>query len=735
VDSSLLKLGAGTLELAGANTFSGTTTVLEGSLLVTSPGTLVSTSLTLAQGGTLLLNPGVHLPPTILNGAGSLFLQPQTVVLTGGVFSGTILFASGVPADFGMRIDPDASVTLSGTHLFSGTLYVGSLSPVVKASTLLVGTSSLTDGSGNVSSGPAGAGKVWVVQGSTLSAASGSWTLHNEVLWEKNSFAGLAGTLAINGKSVFLQTDKDAGNIALGVQTGAVGILNNVSDLQTVADASADWSFTKIGAGTLVLGGPLTTKAARWVVTGGSLRLQPDVTWSPTVGKEIKLDGGTIRYGGGISGDLSSKLTLVSGSFGGVEVMDGESVTFASVISGGTGARFVKMGAGTLVMGTGNAFDGISLAGGTFSVGTLEALGTGGITFLGGTLRFAPGFSGDASPRFAAPFGEAISVDVGTQRLTFSSPLIGSGGLQKLGVGNLYLPIPSPSISGALDLVAGVLNIADSTALGSAGLDGTVRRGATLQLEYLQAGVNTLAAGQLVLQAGAAPGQSGGLVNLSGNNFFDGTLSAGQGILAGTLSVDGGVLLVKTLSFANNANASSYLDGRGAGLIQSVSTGVNGYGNLIKQGPGTWTLTAQSAFQHEGQTAVRGGSLIWDLAETPASAALVSVAGSLVFAGGALVIKGGSGASTFTAVYADPQNLLWSVPYSAGDGGSGVVDHFGARGNSQSLRCGRGRSVDRLATQYRGEVQRQYFGVFAVRWQGNFHRRYRKLRLRLECRC
>ena len=64
-DISLVKIGAGTQTLTGANTYSGTTTVNGGTLLVDSPGSLPATAVTVNSGATLGGSGTINGPVTV----------------------------------------------------------------------------------------------------------------------------------------------------------------------------------------------------------------------------------------------------------------------------------------------------------------------------------------------------------------------------------------------------------------------------------------------------------------------------------------------------------------------------------------------------------------------------------------------------------------------------------------------------------------------------------------------
>ena len=79
----LLKVGTGTLVLSGINTYTGSTTVEAGTLLVTSSTALPSgTSLTVGAGGTFIFDPSVAGSPVVASqGQTAAVPEPGTLAL------------------------------------------------------------------------------------------------------------------------------------------------------------------------------------------------------------------------------------------------------------------------------------------------------------------------------------------------------------------------------------------------------------------------------------------------------------------------------------------------------------------------------------------------------------------------------------------------------------------------------------------------------------------------------
>ncbi|NBV87734.1 MAG: hypothetical protein EBS01_16020, partial [Verrucomicrobia bacterium] len=327
-------------------------------------------------------------------------------------------------------------------------------------------------------------------------------------------------------------------------------------------------SLAKDGLGTLVLAGSSTLTGVTAVNSGVlSLTNQNALAMSTlSVGSAGAVSFGSLTAVnlGGLTG--STALALQSGTVAlAMNVgANGNSTVYDGSLSGSGSVN--KVGAGALVLAGSSSYSGgTKLSGGILSVANTSALGSGSLTFNGGTLQYAGGFNADLSPKITAlAAGISARVDTGTNTVTFSGSLTGAGGLTKSGAGTLILAGTS-SYSGGTNLSGGILAFANATAFGS---------------------------GSLTFSGGTLQYASGFNTDLSTKfNPFAAGVSA---------SVDTGT---NTVTFSGT---------------------LAGLGGLTKLGAGTLVLSGTNSFT--GATNVAGGMLLLNAANTLPSAVALSVA-------------------------------------------------------------------------------------------------------------
>ncbi|XRD76236.1 autotransporter-associated beta strand repeat-containing protein [Dyella marensis] len=502
----LSKLGAGTLVLTGANTYSGGTTVSAGTL----------------QGD------AASLQGNILDNAALVFDQGAN-----GTFAGS-LSGTGTVTKLGA-----GTLTLSGASSYTG-------GTTISAGALQGDTSSLqgniTDNASLIFNQGTDGTFTGAIAGSGSLTKLGTGTV---TLSGANSYSG--GTTisagALQGDTTSLQ-----GNIT----DNASLIFNQGTDGSFAGIVSGSGSLTKLGAGTVTLSGANTysggTTISAGALQGDTISLQGNITdnaslifnqgadgtFAGTVsgsGSLTKLGAGTLTlsgansYSGGTTigaGALQGDSTSLQGNItdnASLIFNQGAAGSFGGVISG-TGS-VTKLGAGTLTLSGANSYSG----GTTISAGALQ----GDSTSLQGNITD----------------NAALIFNQGTDG-TFNGTLSGSGTLLKSGAGMLTLDTVNP-LSGATTVAAGTLIVGDNSHPGATlGSNVTVNGGATL------GGIGTI--GGLDLSGTVIPGNTTGTLTVTGNAVFHpgssyqvGATPQGQSsriVVGGTASILGGSVLV-----------------------------------------------------------------------------------------------------------------------------------------------------------------------------------------------
>ncbi|MBS7811018.1 autotransporter-associated beta strand repeat-containing protein [Roseococcus pinisoli] len=525
--ADLFKTSGGTLVLSGTNTYSGLTTIGNGTLRVGAGGTTGTLgSGNVVVGNTLAFNrsDAALVAANAISGAGRVRqIGSGTTTLTGA-----LSYTGGTFVDAGTLIlgDTTHSVTLPG----NATIAAGGMLSLQNGS---LGSGTITNG-GSLAIG--------------LNATAGSATINSDaapltsVVFSGNA---TAGTAQINNRANLEFT---------GSATAANSTITNDCCLRFSGSATAgSATIVNAAAGNIDFDDTATAGSAS-ISNAGFVRFLTSAT------------GGTAAYTGqaGSTMDFSFRTGAGTtlGSLAGTGAVDlgsitlavggnNTSTTFAGVIAdggllGGSGAGLTKVGTGTLTLTGTNTYTGLT----TVSAGTLR-VGNGGTT---GTLG-----TGGVVNNAALAFDRSDVV-------TLSHAVSGTGSLIQAGTGNLIVD-NTQAYTGATFVNAGRLSVNGSIA-SSSGV--TVASGGTLGGNGHLPGV--------VVQAGGtiAPGNSIGTLNIDGNL----TLASGsttqievQGPLIDRLNVTGAATLGGTLHLL--AQAGPYIFNAPYTIIQAGAVAGN----------------------------------------------------------------------------------------------------------------------------------------------------------------
>ncbi|MES2594756.1 MAG: autotransporter-associated beta strand repeat-containing protein [Verrucomicrobiota bacterium] len=634
-NGGLTKNGTGTLTLSGgsANTYLGTTTVNDGTLVLnkSSGNAMASTSLVIGD------STGVAASAVVQNNASNQIPDGAAVTIrtdgqlnlqgfTEGV--GTLTMSGGsVTGTAGSRLDLGGNVAISTTatniaQITSG-IGLGSTARV-----FTVNDNSVTTDSDLAISG--------VISG-TATASLTKTGLGTMTLSGTNTFSGGA---VVNAGMLIMDNASALGTIAanLGDTTGSTSASLAFSSTsgRTVANAITVRSGS---SGTATLGGLNTS--------------------------------GVNTFSGGIT---LNKTAIVTAETGG-------EVAFSNVITGAGG--LTKIGAGIVRLSAANTYTGLTtINAGTLAYGVSDAIAAGAVTIDGATSVLDLGANRtDTVGQVILTNGGTITGS-GTSVLSSSAnydlrsgsaniPLGGPVGLLKSTTGTVVLSGVN-TYSGTTSVTAGTLQLGVAGSLPATSAV-TVSSGATINANgFAQtigslagAGAMTMGAGSLTTggdntsttYSGVISGSSGlvkngsGTFTLSGANSYTGTTA----INVGTLQL-GAINAVTTTSAVTVASGATYnlanfnstigsIAGAGNVTLGSgtLNTGgdntsttfagvVSGTGAMTKAGSGTLTLTGANTFS--GNMLVDTGTVIL----SAANGSVLSASGITIGTGATLTL-------------------------------------------------------------------------------------------------
>ncbi|GAB1488057.1 hypothetical protein MASR2M8_05000 [Opitutaceae bacterium] len=524
-----------TTVLAGANTYTGVTTITAGTLVAANNAALGTTAFgtTVASGATLGLEGGVNLGTEALT----------SVQGTGVGANGAILNLSG-------------NNTIGGTVTYANATTIGSTAGTLTMSGLQTGTNrSLTyTGAGDITV----SGNITTGSGTLTKSGDGTLTLSGA-----NTFTGATN---INQGTLVA-----ASNTALGTTAGGV-----------VVATGATLGFQ----GGITIGTEALTVSGAGYDSSGVIR---NISGNNTYQGAITFNADSTIT------SVANTLTL-SGALGGTNrslVFNGTgNTTVSGAISTGSGSLTMS-GSGTLTLSGANAYTGatnvssgtLMLSGGAERIDNASALTvSSGATFdLNGNNETVASISGAGN----ILLGGATLTSGTTTNTAFSGVISESGAVTKQGTGTLTLS-GTNTYTGLTSVANGTLLIQGSSALGTSAGGTTVSGGATLAL---QGGITVN--DETLTLTGAGSSGAGALRNVADTNTWNGNVTlAGDTtvVSAGGLLNIGGSAISGIDTFSVGANQLIFSTAGGNIDIRSGLTG-SGAGTITKDGSGTLTLS------------------------------------------------------------------------------------------------------------------------------------------------
>ncbi|MGN6769612.1 MAG: autotransporter domain-containing protein, partial [Rhizobiaceae bacterium] len=408
-----------------------------------------------------------------------------------------------------------------------------------------------TGGSGNITNGIGGGGGGGggygvVVDGNGLTFANtgavrgGNGGNGGFSYWDVGGFGGNGGMgLVFTGSG---DTLVNSGSITGGA--GGIpgnGVAHGLPGLGGVGIVGANLSITNSGAITGGLAGDGSMRARAIYFTGGTNTLELQAG-SAITGDVVGTHADTFRLGG--STDATFDVSALGTQYTGF-------------------STFEKTGRSTWTLtGTTFGFTPWRIDDGTLAIssdGNLGNIGSGPLTFDGGTLEFLTSFDTSRSVTLDAGGG---SFDTGTNDVTLSGAIGGAGSLTKLGGGTLTLTNTN-NYAGGTTISAGVLQ------LGNGGTPGSITG------DVVDNGVLAFNRSDALTLAG----------NISGNGGVQ-QLGSGKTILTGSNSYTGDTTIsAGTLQFGDGSSGGSGGNGGTGGTGGNAGIGGTG-GNAGSGGTG-----------------------------------------------------------------------------------------------------------------------------------------------------
>ena len=592
----LTKSGAGSLVLAGTNTYDGETIISAGTLEVQG---------TLGNG---------NYSGNITNSATMSINSSSNQTLSGTISGSGVLSKNG-----------SGTLTLTGTNTYSGQTTIEGGTVIASNSSSLGATpGSVTSTNIVLNNGTLQTTNSFSIgsnKGITVVGSGGTINTDASTTFTYGGVISSNGTLTKTGDGTLTLSGANTYTGATTVSAGTLNVTGTLSDDTAITvssgatyDVDASDTIKSIdGAGTIdiessqtLTAGDATNKTFSGVIQGSG-GLAKTGTGTLTLSGTNTYTGDTTISQGGITlqGQLESGnydgLIANSGTF---TIDSSSNQTLAGVISG-TGA-LNKSGSGTLTLSGTNTYSGsTTITNGTISVSSSANLGAtpgsadaDNIIFNGGTLSATNDFTLGTNKGITLTGNGTIDVS-SSNTMTFDGIITDSGNLTKSGSGTLVLGGANQN-DGIITVNAGTLEISDQYSLGSSSGGTVVADGASLKITdaITIANENLTLNGNGISNSGALQTtNSSGTITLTGQATLgsDTTINIGDG----NLTLDG-----RLTAGSNNYDLTII---GGDGTIRPSGGLVLNSGNLTMSATGTFF--AENSSTYSGGTTVTAGAI------------------------------------------------------------------------------------------------------------------------------
>lgn len=639
----LVKSGAGTLTLSGtANAYTGSTTVRNGTLAVTTAAPVSTNGALGNSGSTVQLGDsgtaaGDNLGLLIGNAAGGVtvsraisvndFNSSGTTTLGGTNTSGTNTFAGNI----GLGKDTLLTSATGGTVAFTGALSGSAAITANGTGTVVLSGSNSLTGAATVNSGATlvaansnalgtVAGATTVLSGGTLGVQGGITVPVGEALTLSGAGVGSAGALAnVSGDNAYAGPVTLAANTTLGAAagtltvSGAIGESGGSRNLTTAGTGNLTLTGTNTFSGSVTIGAGTTTLAntggqALGSVTGITVNLGATLALGAANQiadtANLTLSGGTLNVGS--FNETMRQLSMTESSA--IDYLnDGSILRFNGVTSSVSGLGTLT---GTLSI---NNWAGSLDGGGTEQLVVYSPSGAPTVTGISFT-DWGSATTVDRSGDLGAGFYEIVPSISGTywdvngsgnwSSTSWASNAAASG-------------VSGPNAANAIAILGDTVTSVSPTVFAPLTVDPTITMNANRTVGKLifenSANRNYTISGSSRLDFDVTAGQAQIIVNDNGSHVIGVTTASRVNdtlLITNNSDAAVGLDINMGLQFRNNT-ADLIANGTGTTRIDGAITSTGTGNELIKTGSGTLVL-GNAGNTYTGNTTVVNGTLIAD---------------------------------------------------------------------------------------------------------------------------